>query len=193
LPEGRSTKVLQPPSIPLPAPPSAFSIDSDDHATEGLPITTSTSSLIFVQARARSKTVSSSSSSPQRDEPREDERVVFQQPIRKRGERRGPLTTDQRDQTLLRVGVSAQRVRLDELAARFQEFTEENERERKQLIARLADVERLVEEQQGVIKHLQSLVPLRNSGRIDWERGELNSLSLRRAPLSSVAHMTWCF
>jgi hypothetical protein len=82
------------------------------------------------------------------------------------------MTGDQRDQTLLRVEAGAQRVRLDELAARFQEFTEENERERKELIARLADVERQVEEQQQVIKHLQSLVPLRDSGMFGWEHGE---------------------
>lgn len=67
-------------------------------------------------------------------------------------------------------------MRLDDLAVRFQEFTEGGERERKELMARLADVERLVEEQERVIKHLQSLVPLRDSGRIDWERGELSGL-----------------
>ena len=175
LPEGRAAKVPQPPSIPLPAPPTVFRTDIDDHATDKLPITTSTSSLIFVQARARSKTVSSSSSSPQRDEPGTDERV--QQPTRKRGERRNPLTTDPRDQTLLRVEVSGQRVRLDELAARFQELTEENERERKELVARLAGVECLVEEQRQVIKQLQSLLPFKDSGGFSWERGESDYLS----------------
>jgi len=177
LPESRGAKVLQPPSIPLPAPPLAPPTDTDEHFTDKLPITTSTSSLIFVQTRTRSKTVSSPSSSPQRDERKEDERGILQQQTRKRGERRNPLTTDQRDQTLLRVEASAQRMRLDDLAMRFQEFAEETERERKELIARLADVERLVEEQQQVIKNLQSLVPLRDSGRIDWERGELSPAS----------------
>ena len=174
LPEGRGAKAPRPPSIPLPAPPSAFPIDPDDRVAEKLPITTSTSSLIPVQARARSKTVSSSSSSPQRDEPKADESVRLQQLTRKRGERRNPLTTDQRDQTLLRVEVSGQRVRLDELAARFQEFTEQNEREKKQLVARLTDLECLVDEQRQVIKDLQSLAPLGDSGRLSWERGELS-------------------
>ena len=172
LPERRGPKAPQPPSIPLPAPPSVFPIDADDHVADKLPITTSTSSLIPVQTRARSKTVSSSSCSPQRDEPRADERVQLQQLTRKRGERRNPLTTDQRDQTLLRVEVSGQRVRLDELAARYQEFTEQSERERKQLVARLTDLECLVEEQRQVIKDLQSLAPLRGSTGLSWERGE---------------------
>lgn len=175
LPESRGVKVPQPPSIPLPVPPSAFSIDTDDHVTDKLPINTSTSSLIFLQTRTRAKTVSSSSSSPQRDEPKEDERMVLQQPSRKRGDRRNPLMADQRDQTLLRIEASAQRVRLDELAVKFQELAEENERERKELTTRLADVERLVREQQEVIRHLQSTLPLRDSGRIDWESGELQS------------------
>ena len=168
LPESRSAKILQPPSAPLPAPPSVFPVGADDRVTDKLPITTSTGALILVQRRARSKTASPSSSSPQREEAKEDERVA----TRKRGQRRNPMTGDQRDQTLLRVEAGAQRVRLDELVARFQEFTEENERERKELIARLADVERQVEEQQQVIKHLQSLVPLRDSGMFGWEHGE---------------------
>ena len=174
LPESRGAKVPQPPPIPLPAPPSAFSIDTDDHVSDQLPITTSTSSLIFGQTRTRPKGISS----PQRDGLKEEERMVPQQATRKRGERRNPLTTDQRDQTLPRVGASAQRVRLDELIARFQEFTEENEREQKELTARLAAVERLVEQQQTVIKCLQSLVPLRDSGRIDLEHGELRSITV---------------
>jgi hypothetical protein len=59
---------------------------------------------------------------------------------------------------------------------RFQELVEEHERERKELAERLADVERLVEDQQQVIEYLQSLAPLRENGRIDWERGELRPL-----------------
>lgn len=176
LPESRSAKVPQPPSIPLPAPPSSLSIDTDDFTKNGLPITTSTSSLASVQTRSRSKTVSSLSNSPQRDELKEDERVVLQSQTRKRGERRNPLTTDQRDQLLLRVEVNAQRQRLEELTVRFQEFTQENERERKELRGRLAAVERLVEEQRGIIKHMRLLAPpLRASDRTDWDRGELRS------------------
>jgi len=131
-------------------------------------------------------TVSSSSSSLQRDEPKEDERTVPQQSTRKRAERRNQLTADQRDQTLLRVEASAQRVRLDELAIKFQEFSEENERERKELTARLADVERLVEQQQEVIKHLESMVSLRNTGRIEWAPGECSPLSPCRTPPTFV-------
>ena len=168
LPESRSAKILQPPSAPLPAPPSVFPIGADDRVTDKLPITTSTGALILVQSRARSKTASPSSSSPQREEAKEDERVA----TRKRGQRRNPMTGDQRDQTLLRVEVSGQRVRLDELAARYQEFTEQSERERKQLVARLTDLECLVEEQRQVIKDLQSLAPLRGSTGLSWERGE---------------------
>jgi len=186
LPESRCAKAPQPPSIPLPAPPSVSPIDADEHAADKLPITTSTSSLIPVQTRARSKTVSSSSSSPQRDEPRADERVYPQQLTRKRGERRNPLTTDQRDQTLLRVEVSGQRLRLDELAARYQEFTEQNERERKQLVARLTDLECLVEEQRQVIKDLQSLAPLRDTVGLSWERGELTPRSRHTCNLSDL-------
>jgi hypothetical protein len=193
LPEGRGAKTLQPPSIPLPAPPSTFSTDTDDHVHDKPQITASTSSLIFVQTRLRSKTVSSPSSSPQRDEPKEDERVVPQPQTRKRGERRNPLTADQRDQTLLRVEASTQRLRLDELAMRFQEFTVENERERRELAARVGNLERLVEEQQQVIKRLQSLAPLRDSGRIDWERGELNPPSSCRALSIFSAHFVLCF
>jgi hypothetical protein len=167
LPESRGVKVPQPPSIPLPVPPSVFPIDTDDHDTDKLLINASASSLIFVQPRTRPRAVSP-------DEPREDEHMVLQQPTRKRGERRNPLTVD-RDQTLLRVEASAQRMRLDELAARFQVFVEENEREQKELMTKLADVERLVVAQQQVIKHLQSVLPLRDSGRIDWEPGELQS------------------
>ena len=188
LPESRSTKVPLPPSIPLPAPPSAFPTDTDDHATDKLQIPTSTSSSIFVQTRARSKTVSSSSGSPQKDEYQADERIVLQQATRKRGERRNPLAGDQRDQTLLRLETSAQRVRLDELAARFQEFAEENAREKKELLARLTDVERLVEEHRQIIKHLQSLVPLRDSGRFDWGRGASGSPLLHRIPLTFIVH-----
>lgn len=66
-------------------------------------------------------------------------------------------------------------MRLDELTTRFQEFAEANERERKGLSTRLADLEHLVQEQQQVINYLQSLAPLRDSGRIDWERGRLGS------------------
>lgn len=102
--------------------------------------------------------------------------MILQQPTRKRGERRMPLAADQRDQTLLRVETNAQRVRLDELAARFQELAEENERERKELMRRVVDVERVVEEQQQVIKHLRSMLPLGSSERIDWEPGELDPL-----------------
>lgn len=166
LPEGRGIGVPQPPSIPLPAPPSVFSVDTDDHATDKLPIDSSTSSLTLVQPRIRPRAVFS-------DEPKEDERMVLQQSSRKRGERKNLLTADQRDQTLLRVEASAQRMRLDELASRFQVFVEENEKEQKELVGRLADVERLVEEQQQVIKHLQSLLPFRDSGRVYWEPGEL--------------------
>ena len=166
LPESRGAKVPQPPSIPLPIPPSVFPVDAGDHVTDKLPTDTLTSSSILVQPRTRPRAVSS-------DEAKEDERMVLQQPTRKRGERKNPLTADQRDQTLLRVEASTQRVRLDELAARFQVFVEENERERKELMARFADVERLVEQQQQVIKHLQSMLPLRDSGRIDWEPGEM--------------------
>lgn len=99
-----------------------------------------------------------------------------------------PLVADQRDQTLLRIETSAQRMRLDELAARFQEFAEENERERKELVRRVVDVERLVDEQQQVIKHLRSMLPLGSSGRIDWEPGELDSLSPYRALLIYVGY-----
>lgn len=193
LPESRGARAPQPPSIPLPAPPSAVPIDTDDHVTDGLPIATSASSLIFVQTRTRPSTVSSSSSSPQRDESKDEGRLVLQQPNRRRGERKHPLTTDQRDQTLLRVEASAQRARLDELAMEFQEFAKENERERKEFVARLADVERLVEQQQQVIKQLEALVLLRDSERIDWERGEPKSsiimgdpTDLRAPPYASV-------
>lgn len=175
LPESRGVKVPQPPSIPLPVPPSAFPVETDDHVVDKVPINTSISFPTPAQTRTQPNTVSSSSSSLQRDEPKEDERTVPQQSTRRRGERRNQLTADQRDQTLLRVEASAQRVRLDELAIKFEELAEENERERKELTARLADVERLVKEQQQVIKHLQSMVPLRNTGRIDWESGELRS------------------
>jgi len=168
LSESRGIKVPQPPPIPLPVPPSVFPMETDDHVTDKLPISASASSLILVQPRARPRAVSS-------DEPREDERMVLQQPTRKRGERRNPLTADQRDQTLLRVETSAQRMRLDELGARFQVFVEENKREQEDLKGRLANVERLVEEQQQVIKHLESMLPLRDSGRIDWEPGGLQS------------------
>ena len=180
LPESRGVKVPQPPSIPLPVPPSVFPVDTDDHVADKLPINTSTSSLVFVQPRTRPRAVSS-------DEPKEDERMVLQQPTRKRGERRNPLTVDQRDQTLLRVEASTQRMRLDELVARFQVFAEANEREQKELMARLADVERLVGEQEEVIKHLQSMIPLRDSGRIDWEPGELRSSITMRTSLILVA------
>ena len=176
LPENRGVKIPQPPSIPLPAPPSTFSTDTDDHASGELPITTSTSSLSFVQTRSRQKTVSSPSNSPQKDEPKEVERLALQTQTRKRGERRNAWTTDQRDQTLLRVETSAQRTRLDELEMRFQEFVEASERERKELTARLTGVERLVEEQRQVIRSLQSLSQLGDTGRIDWERGEMNPL-----------------
>lgn len=173
--ESPNAKVPQPPSIPLPVPPSVFPIDTDDNITGKLPITTSMSSSIFVPTRVRPKTASSSSSSPQKDKPQADERAVPQQPTRRRGERRNPLAGDQRDQILLRVEVGAQRTQLDELAAKFQEFTEENAREKKELIARLADVEHLVEEQRKVIKHLELLVPYKDSGRFDWGRGESGS------------------
>jgi hypothetical protein len=102
--------------------------------------------------------------------------VAVQTQPKKRGERRNAWTADQRDQALLRVEVGAQRVRLDELLMRFQELVEEHERERKELADRLADVERLVDDQQQVIEYLQSLAPLRENGRVDWERGELRPL-----------------
>ena len=190
LPEGRSTKVPHPPSIPLPAPPLVFPIDADGHITNQLPITTSVNPSIFVQTRVRSKPTSSSSSPPQKDKSQADERAVIQQPTRKRGERRNPLTEDQRDQTLLRVEMSAQRTRLDELAVKFQEFAEENKREKRELIARLVDVEGLVEEQRKIIKHLQLLVPLRDSGRLDWGCGESGTPPSHRAPLIFVARLS---
>lgn len=109
-----------------------------------------------------------------------------QQFTRKRGERRNPLTNDQRDQTLLRVEVSAQRVRLEELAVKFQEFAEESGQERKALVARLADVEGLVEEQRRAIERLRSLVPLGESGGFYWGHGELSSLSPHGTSLISV-------
>jgi hypothetical protein len=179
LPENRGIKAPQPPPIPLPAPPSTFSTDTDDPVGGELPITTSTSSLLFTQTRSRQKTVSSPSTSPQKDDSKEDERFVLQTQARKRGERRNAWTTDQRDQTVLRVETNAQRTRLEELEMRFQEFVEASERERRGLTARLADVERLVEEQQGVIKCLQSLVPVRDTGRIDWGHGELSPTTMQ--------------
>ena len=190
LPEGRGARVPQPPPIPLPAPPSTFSTDTDDYVSGEPSITTSASSLIFVQSRSRPRTVPSPSNSPQRDEPKEDERAIVQTQPKKRGERRNAWTTDQRDQTLLRVEVNAQRLRLDELAMRFQELAEGNEKERKELTTRLADVERLVEEQQQVIEYLQSLAPLRDTGRIDWERGELSLLSSTSQIF--LAHLILC-
>ena len=193
LSENRGARLPQPPSIPLPAPPSTFSTDTDDHASGEPPISTSTSSLIFVQTRSRPKTVSSPSNSPQKDEPKEDERLVLQTQTRRRGERRHAWTSDQRDQTLLRVETNAQRTRLDELEMRFQEFAESKERERKELTVRLAGVERLIEEQQRVIKRLQSLAPLRDTDRIDWERGEPGPLSPRKTLPIVLAHFFLCF
>lgn len=77
---------------------------------------------------------------------------------------------------------------------RFQEFAEARERERKELTARLAGVERLVEQQQQVINCLQSLAPLRDPGRIDWERGgEPNPLSPCRTLLTFWVHVVLCF
>lgn len=73
---------------------------------------------------------------------------------------------------------------------RFQELAEGNEKERKELTTRLADVERLVEEQQQVIEYLQSLAPLRDTGRIDWERGELSLLSSTSQIF--LAHLILC-
>lgn len=189
LPDSRGAKVPQPPPIPLPVLPSASPIDNDDHVADKLQINTSTGPLIFVQNRTRSTTISSSS--PQRDEHKEDERTILQQPARKRGERRMPLAVDQRDHTLLRVETSAQRMRLDELAARFQELAEENERERKELVRRVVNVERLVDEQQQVIKDLRSMLPLGSSRRIDWEPGELDPLSTYRALLIYVGHASF--
>ena len=180
LPENRGGKVPQPPSIPLPAPPSTFSTDTDDYMSGEPPITTSTSSLIFVQTRSRPKTVSSPSDSPQKDERKEDERLVLQAQSRKRGERRNAWTADQRDQTLLRVEMNTQRTRLEELEVKFQELTEASERERKKFAARLASVERLVEEQEQVIR---ALAPFRDADRINWERGELGLPSSRALPV----------
>lgn len=178
LPENRGAKVPQPqpPPIPLPAPPSTFSTDTDDHAGGELPITTSTSSLIFVQTRPRPKVAPSPSNSPQKDDPKEGERSTIQTQARKRGERRNAWTVDQRDQTLLRVETNVQRTRLDELEMRFQEFAEASERERKELTARLADVERLAKEQQRIIK---CLAPVGDIGRIDLERGELSPITIQ--------------
>lgn len=117
--------------------------------------------------------------------------MVLQTQTKRRGERRNAWTTDQRDQTLLRVEADTQRTRLDEFEKRFREFVETSEKERKELAARLASVEHLVGEQQQVIRYLKSQAPLRDGGRIDWERGESSPpLACTAGPL---AHFALCF
>lgn len=164
-----NTSNYKPPMIPLPAPPSTFSVDSEDQAIQSssaisiptIPSLASCNSLVLLQSRSSgSISMTPSTGSTPRDT-RVEEKT--QEHIGKARFEHVPKQSvaEMKELHLLRVETNAQRTRYDDLATKVVVLMERHDRERDEMCRR---IDALEEEAKYMEEDIKKLTLARGSG-----------------------------
>lgn len=147
--------------IPLPAPPSTFSVDSEDQVVHSsstvsiptIPSLASNNSFVSLESRSgRSASITQSTSSTQR-EPRTEEKNIGRtrfEHVQKQS------VAEMKEIHSLRVEMNAQRAKYDDLAHKLESLIERQDRERVEMCRRVDILEEEAKDMEAEIKRLTS-------------------------------------